>query len=97
MLQGLLKLRQIFPLLNRVSQKIVLSHRNELITAVACQFIAHCVSQSEVQSQSSSTTPHWRGIVDFALRSSSVIVQESAAEAMAAVSRLVDCNTQVER
>lgn len=73
------------------------SMRNELITSAACRLIASSISISEIELGARSSVPHWRSIVDFALKSASVPVQEAAAEAMAAVSVLTDCSPQVER
>lgn len=41
--------------------------------------------------------PHWRQVVDSGLKSKHVPVQEAAAAALAAVSRLVECSAVVQR
>ncbi|KAI0699071.1 TBCD protein [Cytidiella melzeri] len=89
-----LKLREIFSLLNKVPHKTIQSIRNELLTSAACQLIAHSISLPEIELQTRSAVPHWRSIIDFALKSTSIYVQEAAADAMAAVSRLTDCSVQ---
>jgi tubulin-specific chaperone D len=88
---------QIFSLLNKVPQKLIQSTRNELITSAACQLIAHSISLPEIELQTRAAVPHWREIIEFALKSPTVAVQESAANAMTAVSKLTDCNMQMER
>jgi hypothetical protein len=41
--------------------------------------------------------PHWRTIVDLGIKHRKSTVQEAAASALAAVSRLVDCSAVVQR
>ena len=43
------------------------------------------------------SVPDWRSIVDFALKSPNSTVQEAAADAMASVSKLVECSSDVNR
>ena len=71
--------------------------RNELITSAACHLIAASITLPEIELQTSSSVPHWRSTIDFAMRSVNVPVQESAADAMAAVSVLVDCGVEVSK
>lgn len=66
------------------------------MTAAACSLIASSISASEIDLEKTSV-PHWRKIVDIGLKSRSTIVQEAAATAMAAVSKLVDCSAVVSR
>ncbi|KAI0086506.1 ARM repeat-containing protein [Irpex rosettiformis] len=91
------KLRELFSLLSKVSPSTIQSIRNELITSAACHLIASSITLPEIEQPTRSSVPHWRSIIDFALKSAVVLVQESAADAMAAVSVLMDCNAQVER
>ncbi|KAF9808522.1 hypothetical protein IEO21_07853 [Rhodonia placenta] len=83
--------RKIFASLSQVPLNIIESPRHELVTAAACSLIASSISASEIDPEKTSV-PHWRKIVDIGLKSRSTIVQEAAATAMAAVSRLVDCS-----
>ena len=41
--------------------------------------------------------PQWRAIIDFSLKSTSVVVQEAVAHALAALSTLADCSAYVQR
>lgn len=72
------------------------SSRHELVTAAACQLIASSISVEETESTQSSIS-HWRVIVDLGLKSRSATVQDAAATALAAVSKLVDCSAIVQR
>lgn len=74
---------------------MVLSPRHEAITAAACDLIARSISLPEIQLHT--TVAPWRKIVDFGLRSRSTIVQEATANALMAVSKLVDCSPVVNR
>lgn len=69
---------------------IVVSRRHEIITAAACELIANGISSAEANEPSSD-------VIDFGLKSPSIVVQEAAAAAMAAVSRLTDCTAQITR
>ncbi|KAI8978670.1 TBCD protein [Trametes punicea] len=88
--------RKVFAYLSAVPLATIQSPRQELIAEAACQLIAAAISLPETQ-PSNSTVPHWRQIVDAGLKSKSVAVQEAAATALAAVSRLVDCSAVVDR
>ena len=83
--------------LAKVPSTTVLSMRQELITAAACKLIAQGISANEIGSSSDSGMPQWRSIIDFGLKSSNTAVQEAAAEAMASVSALAECSTDVAR
>jgi tubulin-specific chaperone D len=51
----------------------------------------------EIKLEHEASVPHWRKIVDIGLRHRSRLVQEAAAQAMATVSKLVNCSAVVER
>ncbi|OSD07226.1 TBCD protein [Trametes coccinea BRFM310] len=91
-----LERRKIFAYLSTVPLATIQSPRQELVAEAACQFIAAAISLPETQ-HAQSTVPHWRQVVDSGLKSRSVAVQEAAASALAAVSRLVDCSAVVDR
>lgn len=80
-----------------VPQDILTAPRNELIITAACELIASSISAADVQLGQKSVVPQWRSIVDVGLRHRSSAVQEGATHAMAAVSKLVDCSSIVER
>ncbi|KAH9942878.1 ARM repeat-containing protein [Amylocystis lapponica] len=88
--------RKIFSYLADVPIATVQSSRHELVTAAACHLIASSITVAETQAAQSSV-PHWRAIVDFGLKSRTTAVQEAAAAALAAVSKLVDCSAIVQR
>lgn len=90
-------IRKIFGYLVKIPQDIVQAPRNELVTAAACQFIANSLTMSEIFLEQKGSASHWRKFIDIGLRHRSSSVQEAAAEAMAAVSRLVDCSSMVKR
>lgn len=71
--------------------------RNEAVTAAACALIASSITKDDITQEEGTSVPHWRKIVDVGLRHRSQTVQEAAAGAMAAVSKLVDCSSVVER
>ena len=75
---------------------IIESPRHDLVTTAACDLIANGISSAEISSEGTSV-PHWRKIVDIGLKSKNMNVQEAAAGAMAAVSKLVDCSAVVDR
>ena len=87
---------QIFGYLSKLSTSIVQAYRNELVTAAACELIANSATAAALQSQDKSG-PLWRNIIDFSLKSSSIVVQEAVAHAMAAISKLINCSSYVER
>ncbi|KAI0354961.1 TBCD protein [Trametes cingulata] len=88
--------RKVFAFLSTVPLKTIQSPRQELIAEAACRFIAAGISYPETQ-HAQSTVPYWRQVVDSGLKSRSDTVQEAAAAALAAVSRLVDCSAVVDR
>ncbi|KAI0670789.1 TBCD protein [Trametes maxima] len=88
--------RKVFSSLSTVPLSTIQSPRQELIAEAACRFIAASISLPETQ-QAHSTVAHWRQVVDSGLKSKSITVQEAAAAALAAVSRLVDCSAVVHR
>ncbi|KAI9058356.1 TBCD protein [Trametes sanguinea] len=88
--------RKVFGYLSTVPLATIQSPRQELVAEAACQFIAAAISLPETQ-HAQSTVPHWRQVVDSGLKSRRVSVQEAAASALAAVSRLVDCSAVVDR
>ncbi|KAI0372156.1 TBCD protein [Pilatotrama ljubarskyi] len=88
--------RKVFAFLSTVPLTTIQSPRQELIAEAACRLIAAGISYPEIQ-HAQSTVPYWRQVVDSGLRSRSVMVQEAAAVALAAVSRFVDCSAVVDR
>ncbi len=88
---------QIFFYLAQVPTNMVQSRRHELITASACTLIAHSISLPEIETSSENSGPQWRDIIDFALKSTSSVVQEAAADAMGTVSKLANCSADVQR
>ncbi|KZT73795.1 ARM repeat-containing protein [Daedalea quercina L-15889] len=88
--------RKVFAYLLEVPLNIVESSRHDLVTTAACNLIANGISPAEISSEETSV-PHWRRVVDIGLKSKNTAVQEAAADAMAAVSKLVDCSAVVDR
>ncbi|KAI0632121.1 TBCD protein [Trametes polyzona] len=88
--------RKVFAFLSIVPLKTIQSPRQELVAEAACRLISTGITLPETQ-HAQSTVPHWRHVVDSGLKSRSVAVQEAAAAALAAVSRLVDCSAVVDR
>ena len=88
---------EIFMYLQKVPSSVVLSNRQELITAAACKLISQAISVTDIESIPNSNTPQWRSIIEFGLKSANISVQEAAAEAMASISTLCDCSKDVER
>ena len=76
---------------------VVQTPRNEAVTAAACALIGSSITKDDVTQKDGLSLPHWRKIVDIGLRHRSQTVQEAGAGAMAAVSKLVDCSSVVER
>ena len=87
---------KIFAALSTVPLATIQSTRQDLIAAAACRLIASATSLAETQ-HAQTTVPHWRHVVDSGLKSKTVAVQEAAADALAAVSRLVDCSAVLQR
>jgi tubulin-specific chaperone D len=87
---------QIFGYLSKLSLNIVQAYRNELVAAAACEVIANSATLEDLQI-TDNERPQWRPIIDFALRSSNVVLQEAVTHAMEAISKLLDCSSYVER
>ncbi|KAJ7175827.1 armadillo-type protein [Mycena filopes] len=88
-------LREAFGCLSLIPEGVLLGPRNELVTAAGCSLLARTITRVEIELQTRSAVPHWRKLLDFGLKHRSAPVQEAAAEAMGAVSRLVDCATLI--
>lgn len=71
--------------------------RHELVTLAACSLISNTITLSEIELGTKSSVPHWRGIVDYGIKHRSSQVQEVAATALGATSRLADSAQDVER
>ncbi|KAA1469978.1 TBCD protein [Dentipellis sp. KUC8613] len=84
--------QKIFTFLGQASLDMIQSPRNELVTAAACNLIASSISLPEIQLVARSSVPHWRKIIDIGLKHRNPKVQDAAANAMAEVSKLVDCS-----
>lgn len=69
--------------------------RNEILLAAACDLIGASISHAEIVLQDQSSVPHWKTIVEMGLRHRNASVQESATKAFGAVSRLVDCSSDL--
>jgi hypothetical protein len=76
---------------------VIRSPRNELVIAAACQLIASSITLKEILLEGRSSVPHWRTILDLGIKHRKSTVQEAAATALAAVSKLVDCSAVVQR
>ncbi|KAJ7459837.1 TBCD protein [Mycena latifolia] len=85
------RLRQAFGCLALIPESVLLGPRSELVTAAACGLLAQTITVAEINLQTNSAVPNWRKVLDFGLKHRSTPVQEEAAAAMGAVSRLVDC------
>lgn len=75
---------------------MVQAPRHELVAAAACLLISTSITPSQIDPEQTSV-PHWRSLLDFALQSKNDAVQEAAAIAMAALSKIVNCSAIVER
>ncbi|KAF8208916.1 TBCD protein [Mycena galopus ATCC 62051] len=91
------RLREAFACLALIPERILLGPRNELVTAAACTLLARTITRAEIDLKTQSAVPNWRKLLDFGLKHRTAPVQEAAAEAMGAVSRLVDCAVSVNR
>ncbi|KAF7365242.1 TFCD-C domain-containing protein [Mycena venus] len=91
------RLREAFACLSLIPERILLGPRNELVTAAACSLLARTITRAEIDLKAQSAVPNWRKLLDFGLKHRSTPVQETAAEAMGAVSQLVDCAVSVNR
>ncbi|OAX38758.1 ARM repeat-containing protein [Rhizopogon vinicolor AM-OR11-026] len=89
--------QKIFAFIAIVPEEVVLAPRNGLVLAATCDLIASSLTPSEVELQDQSSVPHWRNIVDQALRHRSSPVQQAAATAMTTKSSLMDCSPEVLR
>lgn len=89
--------QEAFSFLADVPVDMIRSPRNELVTVAACQLIASSISLKEILLEGQSSVPHWRMIIDMGLKHRKSTVQEAAADALAAVSKLVDCSSIVQR
>jgi PIN domain nuclease of toxin-antitoxin system len=93
----LIQFLQIFKYLSSVPFSVIQAPRNDILLSAACYFIANSISPAEIQLEKNSSVPYWRQIVDTGLKQRNVTVQEAAARALQAVSKLVDCSAIVER
>ncbi|KAL4080682.1 armadillo-type protein [Scleroderma citrinum] len=89
--------REIFALINRTPESLVLAPRNEQLLSAVCSLIAASITREEVELQDRSCVPHWRKLVDHGLRHRSSGVQEAAAAALATVSSHTDSSSAVKR
>lgn len=89
--------REIFILINRIPESLVLAPRNEQILSAVCSLVAASITREEVELKNSSSVPNWEKFVDHGLRHRSEDVREAGAAALAAVSSLTDCSSAVER
>ncbi|KAJ7670233.1 TBCD protein [Mycena rosella] len=85
------RLRQAFGCLALIPESVLLGPRSELVTAAACGLLEQTITLAEINLHADSAVPNWRKVLDFGLKHRSTPVQEAAAAAMGAVSRLVDC------
>ncbi|KAJ7935612.1 tubulin folding cofactor D C terminal-domain-containing protein [Mycena leptocephala] len=84
------RLREAFGCLALIPERVLLGPRNELVTAAACSLLARTITRAEIDLKTQSAVPSWRKLLDFGLKHRNAPVQEAAADAMGAVSRLVD-------
>lgn len=89
--------REIFALITRTPESLVIAPRNEQVLGAICSLIAASITREEVELQDRSSVPNWRKLVDHGLRHRSSDVQEAAAAAMASVSSLTDSSSAVKR
>ncbi|KAG2047927.1 ARM repeat-containing protein [Suillus hirtellus] len=75
--------QKIFAFIAIVSKDVVMSPRNGLVLAAACDLIASSLTLQEVELQEKSSVPHWKRIIDQGLRHRSSSVQQAAAAAIA--------------
>ncbi|KAK7048329.1 TFCD-C domain-containing protein [Favolaschia claudopus] len=85
------RFREAFACIALIPERILLGPRNELVTAAACGLLARTITRAEIELRTQSAVPNWRKLLDFGLKHRTALVQEVAAEALGAVSRLVDC------
>lgn len=91
------QLLKAFGCLALIPERVLLGPRNELVTAAACSLLARTITRAEIDLKTQSAVPSWRKLLDFGLKHRNAPVQEAAADAMGAVSRLVDCAVVVNR
>lgn len=85
---------QIFQCLSIIPHAVLVGPRSEIVTAAACELIAHTITVKELED---SAVPQWRKVVDHGLKHRNVVVQDAATNAMSALSSLVDCSAIVTR
>jgi hypothetical protein len=88
---------QIFSNIAKVSFDHLKAPRNHILTAAACKLIAATLTIEEIEAGSSSSVPNWRKIIDVGIKHRNDDVQDEAAAAIGAWSRLVDCSVEIER
>ncbi|EPQ54507.1 hypothetical protein GLOTRDRAFT_42674 [Gloeophyllum trabeum ATCC 11539] len=81
--------REVFAYLNLVPLHAIQAPRNTPVTTAACYLISTAITSGEIHD---TAVPHWKEIIDTGLRHRDSTVQEHAANALASVSRLVDCS-----
>ncbi|KIY64974.1 ARM repeat-containing protein [Cylindrobasidium torrendii FP15055 ss-10] len=81
-------MQDIFQRISTIPHAVVVGPRSEIVTAAACELIAQTITVKELED---SAVPQWRKIVDHGIKHRSVVVQDAAANAMSALSSLVDC------
>ncbi|KAJ7505351.1 TBCD protein [Mycena galericulata] len=91
------RVREAFACLALIPESVLLGPRSELVTGAACSLLACTITRAEIDLQKDSAVPNWRKLLDYGLKHRSEPVQEAAAEALGAVSRLVDCAVVVNR
>ncbi|KAI5983473.1 armadillo-type protein [Pisolithus albus] len=82
--------REIFILINRIPESLVLAPRNEQILSAVCSLVAASITREEVELKNSSSVPNWEKFVDQGLHHRNEDVREAGAAALAAVSSLTD-------
>jgi tubulin-specific chaperone D len=85
--------RQIFRSLGHLPQGVLRKYGNELILAALCQVIANSLSLQALQLPNSESL--WKPPIDQSLKHREAVVQEAAAEAMTALSKLILCDQHV--
>ncbi|KAF8957293.1 tubulin folding cofactor D C terminal-domain-containing protein [Flammula alnicola] len=85
-------LRNVFKHLKHIPESTLTTTRSELIASAACRLIANSITVTEIKLGGRSSVPGWRNIVDIGLKHRMASVQETAADAMAAMSNLTDCS-----